>query len=71
MLTGENAHSAFTGNSSYFGGGYGDDAPKAYLNYIIFDEAFIPYDFGFNQISTSALETGAGVYRSCYTLSGS
>ncbi|PSR52014.1 hypothetical protein AHMF7605_29125 [Adhaeribacter arboris] len=33
-------------------------APKAYLNYILFDQDFIPYDLGFDQVSTQALETG-------------
>jgi RHS repeat-associated protein len=38
-----------------------DNAPHAYLNYILFDNEFIPYNFGFKQVSTSALETGSGV----------
>ncbi|MBX2969800.1 MAG: hypothetical protein KF803_10560 [Cyclobacteriaceae bacterium] len=37
------------------------NAPKAFLNYILFDEDFLPYDFGYDQISTNALETGSGV----------
>lgn len=31
-----------------------DDAPKAYLNYILFDEDFMPYDMGWDQIDISA-----------------
>jgi RHS repeat-associated protein len=30
------------------------NAPKAYLNYILFDEDFIPYDMGWDQISANA-----------------
>jgi RHS repeat-associated protein len=37
------------------------DAPKAFLNYILFDEEYIPYDMGFDQIDEDALETGTGV----------
>lgn len=59
-LTSENAYNSF---STMFSGGpvvgnafdYEDeDAPKAYLNYILFDKDFIPVDFGFNQVSESA-----------------
>jgi RHS repeat-associated protein len=32
-------------------------APKAYLNYILFDENFVLQDFGFDQISTSAKQS--------------
>src|SRR5690606_23522412 len=30
-------------------------APDAYLNYILFDESFVPYDFGYDQISADAV----------------
>lgn len=58
-LTGEDAYNSF---STIFSGGpfigpgdYEDeDAPKAYLNYILFDEEFIPVDFGFDQVSENA-----------------
>jgi RHS repeat-associated protein len=33
-------------------------APKAYLNYILFDENFQLADFGFDQISTNAAQSG-------------
>lgn len=33
-------------------------APRAYLNYILFDENFALVDFGFDQISTSAQQVG-------------
>jgi|GEM_PF-1019812 len=32
-----------------------NNSPKAYLNYILFDDKFIPYDFGFDQISSAGL----------------
>jgi RHS repeat-associated protein len=35
-----------------------DNAPKAYLNYILFDKNFVAYDMGFNQINIDALEDG-------------
>jgi RHS repeat-associated protein len=34
------------------------NAPKAYLNYILFDDNFQLIDFGFDQISASAAQTG-------------
>jgi RHS repeat-associated protein len=34
-------------------------APKAYLNYILFDENFLLLDFGFDQISVNAKQVGA------------
>ncbi len=37
------------------------NAPKAYINYILFNEKYVAYDFGFTQVSQSALETGGGV----------
>ncbi|HMG93712.1 MAG TPA: hypothetical protein VK589_26825, partial [Chryseolinea sp.] len=40
--------------------GYEDAvAPRAYLNYILFDENFVLKDFGFDQISTAAKQVGA------------
>ena len=36
-------------------------APKAFLTYILFDEDFAPYDFGFDQIDIDAQETGSGI----------
>jgi RHS repeat-associated protein len=38
-----------------------DLAPKAFLNYILFDKDYVPYDFGFDQISQAAKETGTRV----------
>src|SRR5690606_30998853 len=35
------------------------NAPKAFLNYILFDEDFIAYDMGWDQISTDAEVTGS------------
>lgn len=32
-------------------------APKAFLNYILFDEDYIPYDFGYDQIDNTASVT--------------
>lgn len=45
-----------TAPSSLLNGGTGVDEtkPKAYLNYIMFDENFVPYDFGFDQVSIAA-----------------
>lgn len=37
------------------------NAPKAYINYLLFDEKYTLVDAGFTQISESALETGGGV----------
>ncbi|MBT1696050.1 RHS repeat-associated core domain-containing protein [Fulvivirgaceae bacterium PWU4] len=34
-----------------------DNAPKAYLNYILFDEDFVPYDMGWDQIDAHANST--------------
>jgi RHS repeat-associated protein len=45
-----------------------EGAAKAYLNYILFDNNFIPYDFGFDQISSSALVTGKGSIHDQLTL---
>lgn len=37
------------------GPGVDESVPKAYLNYILFDDNFVPYDFGFDQVSANAL----------------
>ncbi len=38
---------------------YEDSAPpKAYLNYILFDDNYVPYDFGYDQIGTGGLISG-------------
>src|SRR5690606_27658284 len=62
-LEGQQAYNAFSG---MFGSGafIGSDdwdagAPKAYLNYILFDEDFNLVDFGFDQISENAEQVGA------------
>jgi hypothetical protein len=46
----------FTGGGPWIGSGDWEDetAPKAYLNYILFDENFVLVDFGFDQVSTAA-----------------
>jgi RHS repeat-associated protein len=36
-----------------------ENAPKAFLNYILFDENFVLQDFGFDQVSTVANQSGA------------
>jgi len=38
-----------------------DNAPKAYLNYILFDQNYVPYKFGFDQIDIEALEDGTDI----------
>jgi RHS repeat-associated protein len=38
-----------------------DDAPKAYLNYILFDKNFVAYDMGIDQINIEALENGTDI----------
>jgi RHS repeat-associated protein len=35
--------------------------PKAFINYLLFDENFVPYDGGFTQVPANALETGSGI----------
>jgi RHS repeat-associated protein len=64
-LDGQQAMNAFNAN---YGAGpmvgrttsYEDGtAPRAYLNYILFDENFVLVDFGFDQISVSAKQVGA------------
>jgi|JI10StandDraft_1071094.scaffolds.fasta_scaffold00858_15 RHS repeat-associated protein len=62
-LEGQQAHTAF---NSLFGGGPAittgewedDNAPKAYLNYILFDQNFALVDMGWDQISYSAKQVG-------------
>lgn len=62
-LEGQQAYNSF---NSYFGAGPAitedewedDDAPKAYLNYLLFDENFVVVDFGFDQISVDAKQVG-------------
>ncbi len=44
------------------------DAPKAFLNYILFDGNFIFQDMGFDQISTAALEDGTDIQHEHLTL---
>ncbi|MCE2995043.1 MAG: hypothetical protein LW863_05580, partial [Flammeovirgaceae bacterium] len=68
LSTGEAAKAYQSLNSIYAPGPFiGSDewenaaAPKAFLNYILFDKNYVPYDFGFDQISTNALETGSNV----------
>jgi RHS repeat-associated protein len=64
-LDGQQAYNAF--NSTFSAGPYigrvppyeDGSAPKAYLNYILFDENFALLDFGFDQISASAQQVGA------------
>lgn len=55
--------SAMNNAGMLFNTGLGVDPnrPKAYINYILFDEKYVPYDFGFTQIPQNALETGGGV----------
>lgn len=59
--------SAYNRFNTIFGGGpligtggydWDDDAPKAYLNYILLDENFSLVDFGFDQISEDADQYG-------------
>lgn len=62
-LEGQQAYNAFNG---LFGGGPAittgewedDNAPKAYLNYILFNESFVLMDMGWDQISYSAKQVG-------------
>lgn len=62
-LDGSQAQSAF--NTQFPAGGpwinsnkWDANAPKAYLNYILFDENFNLLDFGFDQISTAGKQNG-------------
>jgi RHS repeat-associated protein len=49
----------FTGGGPYINATNWDaTAPKAYLNYILFNEAFTLIDFGFDQISTAGEQVG-------------
>jgi len=67
-LDGQQAYNAFNGTFSagpYIGRvpPYEDgSAPKAYLNYILFNENFELEDFGFDQISTTAKQVGASPF---------
>jgi RHS repeat-associated protein len=64
LTAGGSTDAAFQSVQGLFGGGpivgtagypYEDSgAPKAYINYILFDQDFVPYDFGYNQLSTAA-----------------
>ena len=51
----------FTGGGPWITSSKWEDgtAPKAYLNYILFDENFALQDFGFDQISVNAKQVGA------------
>jgi RHS repeat-associated protein len=57
-LEGQQAYNAFNGmfgSGAFIGSGdWDENAPKAYLNYILFDEDFNLIDFGFDQLSQSA-----------------
>jgi hypothetical protein len=33
-------------------------SPKAFLNYILFDDNYVPYDFGYDQIGTEGAIPG-------------
>ncbi len=57
----------FTG---YFTPGNSGTAPKAYLNYLVFDRNFAMKDHGFRQISTLARETGDAVHHAGLTCEG-
>jgi len=67
-LDGQQAYNAF--NSTFSAGPYigrvppyeDGAAPKAYLNYILFNENFELEDFGFDQISTTAKQVGASPF---------
>jgi len=64
-LDGGQAYAAF--NSTFSAGPYvgrvppyeDASAPRAYLNYILFNEDFVLEDFGFDQISTAAKQLGS------------
>ncbi|HYC83577.1 MAG TPA: RHS repeat-associated core domain-containing protein, partial [Chryseosolibacter sp.] len=63
-IDGQQAYNAF--NDIFSAGPYigripayeNGDAPRAYLNYILFDENFELVDFGFDQVSTDAEQIG-------------
>ena len=67
-LDGQQAYNAF--NSTFSAGKYigrvppyeDGAAPKAYLNYILFNENFELEDFGFDQISTTAKQVGSSPF---------
>jgi RHS repeat-associated protein len=58
-----NLSQMFTVNGAMIGPGEWeeDNSPKAYLNYILFDKDFVPYDMGWDQIDVDALENGTDV----------
>lgn len=62
-LEGQAAYNAFNGlfgSGAFIGSEDWDaSAPKAYLNYILFDEDFVLVDFGFDQIGMDAKQVGA------------
>src|SRR5690606_28066290 len=50
-----NAFNGMFGSGAFIGSGdWDENAPKAYLNFILFDEDFNLIDFGFDQLSQSA-----------------
>ncbi len=55
--------SAMNGANALINSGQGinNNAPKAYLNYLLFDDKFMLVDAGFTQVPENALETGGGV----------
>lgn len=59
-----NLNQMFTAGGMMIGQGEWEDdnAPKAYLNYILFDKDYIPYDMGWDQIDADALENGTNVH---------
>jgi RHS repeat-associated protein len=63
LLNAYNALEGLFGAGPLIGPGDWEDenAPKAYLNYILFDKNFVAYDMGFNQIDIGALEDGTNV----------
>ncbi len=57
-IDGQHAYDAFngvfSGGSMIDPGDYEDeDSPKAFLNYILFDDNFVMVDFGFDQVSSA------------------
>lgn len=70
LSAGGGTDAAYQSISSLFGGGaiigtvpypYEDDAPpKAFINYILFDDNYTPYDIGYDQIDASGIIPGSG-----------